>query len=321
MANYNIGSLIKRLRKQKGMTQEELAYPLIDRTTLSKIEMGRTTPTNKTLEALFEKLGFYPHNMADFFHDEEMTRAQTILNELDSLLDYRVQDPTDPLVAKVDELIRQLECIDKYAQSDMGRQNILLLKATNAINKSLKRTMKVEKVDVPQEIEDMLLEAIKITIPTFNIKNIPDYYLSKQDRLIINRMTMLYIAVLDSATAIDILYGLKRNFDNHCLDRDEMGRDYPNVIYNLAIYLYMADRLDEAIEICDAGFKVCKETHSLYRLPLILGIKASCLALLGKTEESKQMFTKIIHTLELFDFPDLVANARDQAKILGIKLK
>ena len=35
MANYNIGSLIKRLRRQKGLTQEELAYPLIDRATLS----------------------------------------------------------------------------------------------------------------------------------------------------------------------------------------------------------------------------------------------------------------------------------------------
>ena len=67
MPNYDIGLLIKRLRKQKGLKQEELAYPIIDRATLSKIECGKVMPNKTTLEALFERLGFCPHNIADFF--------------------------------------------------------------------------------------------------------------------------------------------------------------------------------------------------------------------------------------------------------------
>ena len=35
MPSYEIGDLIKKLRKQKGISQEDLAYPIIDRTTLS----------------------------------------------------------------------------------------------------------------------------------------------------------------------------------------------------------------------------------------------------------------------------------------------
>ena len=109
MANYNVGSLIKRLRKQRGLTQEELAYPLIDRATLSKIESGKTMPNNKTLETLLEKLGFALHKFADFFHDEDMADAQVILNELDSLLVFQVYDPKGPAVERVDTLIKQLE--------------------------------------------------------------------------------------------------------------------------------------------------------------------------------------------------------------------
>ncbi|MCL2572128.1 MAG: helix-turn-helix transcriptional regulator [Defluviitaleaceae bacterium] len=311
MANYNVGSLIKRLRKQKGLTQEELAFPIIDRATLSKIESGKVMPNNKTLENLLEKLGFAPHKITDFFHDEEMADALKILNELDNLLTFQTYDQKDPVVSKIDDLIQQLENNEKYMQNELNRQNILILKATNAINKR----------STSLEVRSILSDAIKITIPTFNIKNIRDYYLSKQDRTIISRLAVSYSEEGKTDKAVDIMYELKLNFDNHCIDNDEMGREYPTIIMNLARYLGEDDRLNEAIEVCDVGIKVCIKNHNLYRLPFILWLKAATLGWLGKAEESKKLFTQIVTVMELFEMHDHLIGLKEQAKVvLGIDL-
>jgi len=59
----------------------------------------------------------------------------------------------------------------------------------------------------------------------------------------------------------------------------------------------------------------------LYRLPIILGIKAACLGWIGEIEESKKMFGQIINTLELFEMHDDVIAAKQQAKLaLGIDM-
>ena len=64
-----IGENIKNLRKQNGLTQEELA----DRTELTKsfislLERGQTAPSVSTLECIVECLGT---NLSDFFREDD----------------------------------------------------------------------------------------------------------------------------------------------------------------------------------------------------------------------------------------------------------
>ena len=58
MVIYSAGELIKSLRKQKGISQEELADGITDRANLSKIENGSITPGKKVVEALLERHSF-----------------------------------------------------------------------------------------------------------------------------------------------------------------------------------------------------------------------------------------------------------------------
>ena len=300
MPNYDIGSLIKRLRKQKGLTQEELAYPLIDRATLSRIESGKAMPSKKTMEALLEKLGFHASNTADFFLDAEMTEIQKIHNEIDTYLATRQLDPSAPLIARVDTLVAQLEGNDIYMQNELNQQYVKIVKASNAINK---------QVD-SNTIREILMDAIKISIPQFDEQHIEDYHLSKQDIKIINLLTIIYQDEGESDKAIDMLYGLKHNYDKHCIDKVELGRNYSTIIHNLVIQLYYADRNEEAIELCDIGSKVCKDTRSLYNLPLITLVKAYCLQELGEEAESIRLARQTYHTFDMFGLYQL----RDQAK-------
>lgn len=57
MGTYQIGEVIRLLRKEKGITQELLSDGLCSVETLSRIENGKHTPSRATLDALMERLG------------------------------------------------------------------------------------------------------------------------------------------------------------------------------------------------------------------------------------------------------------------------
>lgn len=167
----------------------------------------------------------------------------------------------------------------------------------------------------------MLLDAIKISIPTFSVKNISDYYLSKQDQKILNRLAISYSEENQPDKAVEIMYELKHNYDKHCIDSEEMGLYYPAIIYSLARFLGEADRLEESLEICDIGFNVCKETRSLYRLPFILCLKAANLGWLGRKDESMKLFAQIVNMMELYEMhDDIIAVKRQMKEVLGVDM-
>jgi len=311
MSTYNVGNLIKRLRKQKGLTQEELAHPLIDRATLSRIESGRAMPGKKTLEALLEKLGFKPNNIADFFLDGEMTEIQKVHNELDGYLVLRQVDTSAPLIATVDTLISKLESNKRYMQNELNQQFVLISKAMNAINKHTDSSI----------VREILMNAIRITIPEFDEKNIEDYHLSKQDMKVINMLAMLYQDEGKHEKAIEIFYNIKRYLENHCIDNVEMGLSYPVTIYNLALQMYYISKNDEAIELCDIGSKVCRDTRSLFHLPLLTFVKACCLQEMGDKKESERLVRQAYHAFDMYELHKLKDTAKEMAKdTLGIDL-
>jgi len=122
VAEYVVGEMIRRLRTQKGITQEELARSLLERGHLSKIERGQTIPNKKTLEMLFERLGHNPAVFVDFMVDEETAKIQSIMNELDSFLKRKK-------IQEVDLLIAQLENEKNFESNKFYTQYLLSAKA------------------------------------------------------------------------------------------------------------------------------------------------------------------------------------------------
>lgn len=73
-----IGTVIKRLRKEKGLSQEVLSgLAGLDRTHYSKIERGLRSPTIDTIFKIAQPLGIPPHKLIREIelevvqHDEE----------------------------------------------------------------------------------------------------------------------------------------------------------------------------------------------------------------------------------------------------------
>jgi len=203
MELFNVGSLIKRVRKQKGITQEELAHPIIDRATLSRIESGKVVPNKSTLVALIERLGLAPSSIENFFLDENNSDAEKILTELDALRIYETSDESAAL-EKIDAAVKRLEDNESYMQNPLNVQRVLAMKAENAMKRR----------ETPDKVIAMLIDALKISIPTYNESGIEDYYLTSVDLLILNTIS----TVLHNAGRFDdaakLLYRVKSNIRN-----------------------------------------------------------------------------------------------------------
>ena len=315
MANYDIGNLIKRLRKQRGLTQEELAYPIIDRATLSKIESGKVMPSKRTTEALLQKLGFNPVKTIDFFLDDEMSRIHRIMEEIRVLNSHReaaASESTLAKAAKVDDLIAQLESNKNFMQSKLNSQFILSNKCKNAY---------INKFEGPEEVLPIMLEALKITIPEYNQRHIEGYYLTSQEAGIIHDISSMAQLSGDDKTAIEICNALRKNVKENILDMAEMGTWYTVISNSLARCLSLAGRYPEALKVCDEGIAVGRQTKVLISLPNIVAIKARCLFELGNKEEAERLYRQAYHACALAGLFATMEGIRQSAEArLGVKI-
>lgn len=66
-----IGSVLKELRKNKGLTQEQLSgLAVLDRTHYSKLERGLRSPTIETLFKIAQALDMKPHKIIKITEDK-----------------------------------------------------------------------------------------------------------------------------------------------------------------------------------------------------------------------------------------------------------
>ena len=312
MPLLNVGILIKKLRMQQGMKQEDLAYPIIEQSTLSRIENGQTMPNKSTTEMLLERLGYNPGSI-DIIIDKKTTDIQKTMDELYELISIEsIHDDQAERTKKAEELISMLEGDDEFMGERVNRQYILLNKAMCALHRK-------DEADSSAVLE-MLMEAMKITIPEYDEKDIDKYYLSKQDVRIINLTTMVYRDSGRVNDGINVLSLLKKNFEETNIDKESKGEYYARVVYALATLLAHAERYEEAIKMCNRAAEICIETGVFRLLPLVTAYKAKCLYKLGDKDEYPNLLKQSYYASKMFGYHNWVAMVEETAKEFDIEL-
>ena len=256
MANIDIGSTIRRLRKQKGISQKELSSRVVDVSTLSRIERGLIMPSKFVIEALFGRLGQDPNKIAHFYMTGDFVHMQKIIDKIDTAIGYRKSD-------ELEALISQLENDKKYADQPMLEQYVLYAKGTLELIKQS-----------PKAGLAILEQAIRITVPDFAPELIPDYLLTVLDRRIVITLAVLERNLGNIDKAVELYYGMKNNYNRHVNDRADLGGNYTVLLFNLVICLTELKRFDEVLSLCQECRKICIETGYGFVLPSITCYKA-----------------------------------------------
>ena len=168
---YDFGNVYKEIRESKGLTQEEVCGSVLSRTSLSKIESGKTTPKYENMEFLLRQINMsfeefeYICNL--YQPSERSTIMQTYLNmgsilgtsELEKLFqkcqDY-LKTHHDP---PIEEIRDMLEVVIYIRQHGTGQLSI-------QVEQTVKKLWeKIEKQDTWYESDLKILNTILFSLP------------------------------------------------------------------------------------------------------------------------------------------------------------
>ena len=78
---YDFGNVYKEIRESKGLTQEEVCGDVLSRTSLSKIESGKTTPKYENMEFLLRQIDMSFEEFEYICHLYKPTPRSVIFNK------------------------------------------------------------------------------------------------------------------------------------------------------------------------------------------------------------------------------------------------
>lgn len=276
-----IGDLVKKRRKELKLTQEQLCTGVCEPITISRLENGRQTPSMNVLNALLQRLDLPEHKYFALLNADELKIAQ--------LKEEIVSCNTLKDSARGLDAINKLEKI--VSQSDpLTRQFILRSKV------SLGKEENGQIVPYPfEEKLDMLLEAIHLTSPRFDIDEITRGLYSLDEVKVINQIALIYSRNGEHKKAIDIYYQLLKYIKKHFQNILQSGGLLPLVAFNYARELDLVGRYAEAIEIAESGWQSCVQYGQYHTLPSTIAIIAECYHFLNQDEKSKNFYRQAFY--------------------------
>jgi transcriptional regulator with XRE-family HTH domain len=267
-----VGKKIKELRKNIGLSQEELSEGICTQAQISKIEKGIVFPYASTLYLISQKLGVD----VNYFFDIGMTPR----------LDY-VQEVTKQLkIARREHQYKEMMEIIKIEEENplflQNSKNLQLLLWHKGMYIS-----EVEK-DAHKAIETME-KAIAIT--------------QSENRVYTEREIEILLSIgaiygkEDLEKALEIFEDIKDRLKllPHLVDYTIKTR----LLYNLARVLTRLNKMEESSDYCRSAIKWCLEKDTLYLLGQLHYQIGYNNELLGKREKAKNYMEKALIVFEL----------------------
>lgn len=269
-----LGKVVREQRKLLGLPQELVCEGLCTPMTLSRFESGRQTPSRDCVTAILQRLG-----LPDDQYYAQLTREETQL----VLLGKEVLACTSQFEKAFGEERQQARMNALEKLHDLER----CVREDDRINQQFILRMKVTlEAHPPQEQLEMLMEAIHLTSPRFDLDELDKCLYCTNEVIIINKIAICYARCGQHRKAIDIYeqllrLALKRASDHNCLHL---------IACNYARYLVLERRLEKALETAKIGRQTCIRQGRYYLLPKFLHIEAKCYYLMGETDKSMELY-------------------------------
>lgn len=274
-----LGEVVRRRRKMLGLPQEIVCEGLCTPMTLSRFENGQQTPSRDCVIAILQRLG-----LPDDRYYAQLTRTEEQLillrkealaycSQFEQALGEEKQQARMNALKKLDDLER---CVKE--DDHINQQFVLGMKVT------------LETYPLQEQLE-MLMKAIRLTSPRFDLEEISNCLYCTNEVAIINRIAIRHALCGQRRKALDI-YGqllkivLKRTPDLSCL---------PLIPYNYALHLALEKRWEEALEISELGRQICIRQGSYCMFPGFLHIEAEGYYFMEEIERSVELYRSAYH--------------------------
>ncbi len=273
----NSGHLIRKMRKEMGVSQEELAVRLyISPRHLSRIETGEADMDIWQFMAMLELTGYPSEDFWLLYLDSiEYEEYKVYRNIKRFLRDNRFEEAA--------ELLKDLEKKD-FSKRPLINQFILFVKTV--VNKNI--TLK-------DALNEMNL-AIRMTRPDFDEKKIIKYRMTYNEICILNHMAICLYEEGRAETAIFILEAIIKSRGAAMTSEEDKGAIFPGLMFNLSNILGREKMLKESLKVCNEAIELCREYNNLRSVPQILYNMACNYYMLGEEEQVYKIYlTRAYH--------------------------
>ena len=275
---YDFGKVYKEIRESKGLTQEEVCGGVLSRTSLSKIESGKTTPKYENMEFLLQQINmtfeefdyichlYQPSQRAEiiqtYLNMSSILGTSELINLFQKCQDYLKTHHDLP----IEEISDMLEVVIYIRQHGTGE----LSDHAEQVVKKLWR--KIEKQDTWYESDLKILNTILFTFPIEHIHLITGKILQR----------------LEVYKNYQHLYDLRMA-----------------ILLNLStLYLYNQDR-NMCQQICYTLLEDAKNKKSYDRL-------AICYVRIGICTDDSKLIQKGFSLLELIDETAMLSHLKKE---------
>ncbi len=290
MEQVFLGDYVRQRREDLGLTQGQLCEGICEPITISRLENGKQVPSYTRIKALLERLGL-PGSRYFALLSKNEERMETLRKDIraDVICFERAEDKDRPQIRE--QALAKLEELEQLAEPDdqVCRQHILSSKVS------------LGKPDGPYSFEerlDMLMEAIRLTVPRFDLEEIKLGRYSMAETTVINQIARCYAHMGQKTKAIDIYCQLLKYIEKNDQELPKYAGHFCLVAHNYAIDLGLEKRYRECVEIAEQGRQVCVRYGDYQFLPGFLAILAECHYFMNEKAQSAKRYMEACYIYE-----------------------
>lgn len=284
MREILIGEYIRSHRKKQGMTIEELCAGICDRSTLSRLERGKQTPSRDKLYALLHRLGL-PEDRVFVLVSEHDREIKALKQDIQaSVIEFEKAD-REARSRLRERAMAELKRLEEITDEDdaINRQYILSIQVTLGTP---------DGPYTPAQRRRLLEKAIRMTVPGFRLEKAENYRYRLTETTILNKLARTFSMEGKREEAIDLYRRLLQNIEKNFRDLEDYGSIFCLIVYNYAIDLTLVGQYKEAIELAEQGQQTGIQYGDYKFLPGFLAIQAECWFFLGEREKSAELYIR-----------------------------
>lgn len=289
MSIYTIGTILKEIRIEKGISQTDMCRGLCSKPMVSYIENEMRIPHRKLIESLFSRLGEtapvekIPMTNSDFLRHNLEHR----INSCVAIGNYDIKNMLDEYVS----------C--KKSMTHLEKQ-FLEFYSTLYENKNY---------DKNEETINKLSDVLKMTISDYELKTFPKRLLTTTEIFILNNIARCKYDLGETAEAISMMMKLKEYLEKDIIEEDIFASGQPMILFNLANWIGLGGDYEQALKLSISGLELCIKYGKLSYFTHHIFNKGYSLAKLNYKQKALEVLDFALKTYSALNWKEIIRHA------------
>ena len=174
----------------------------------------------------------------------------------------------------------------------------------------------------PKEQIDLLMQAIRLTVPRFELDQIEQFLYSRDEITMVNQIGLAYSDDGQNEKAAEIYAQLLRYVRKHFKETITSIGVLPLILYNYSRVLDLCGRYREGAELAQECRKACIQYGHYQELPRCLEIEAECRHFMGDDKNSRELYYQSYYLCKVIGYQvGLDVVIKEAKEYLGVEFE